>query len=678
MTKKIQFIFGVHNHQPVGNFDGVFEEAYEKSYRPFLDVVEKHPRISVSLHYSGSLLEWLMKRKPEFINRVKNLVRRGNIELISGAFYEPILTAIPEKDRIGQIVRQNQFIRNHFGYEPRGLWLAERVWEPHLAQYIEQSGLNYTFIDEFNFMSTGIYEKPLKGYYNTEEEGHTLGLFPISYDLRSLIPYAEPEDVIHYIKSLLTDNCQDVVSVIDDGEKLGLHPGSYEKVYEKGWLDRLMTLLEESPFIITRTVKDYWKKFPPKGLVYLPACSYFDMGRQTLNCEVRRDFEKVLKTLEEIKLNDLARPFVKGGIWRNSLTKYSESNWLQKRMHQVSRKYYILASQYKRYDCLRKIREDLWKSMCNNAYWFNISGGLYLPHLRSALWEHLIRAEKEIDKRLYNQDNNSFLREESDIDRNGFVEISLSSHKLNAVFSSKHAGSLVEFDFRPANYNLCNTIARYKEFDCRPEPGEVFDIYPRHSLMERYFDLEINPRGLMNNAYEEASDFLNEPVDVRRDADSDKVIFARKGWINWQRCSLKKSIFMQKNGFDVEYKISNIGFANNAFLFGPEFNLALNVGQPEERWFEASRTLPEKDIEAVLDEKDINFFKIINKTVGIEVHLVFDKPVRFMTYPVYTTQKTSTGKERIFQSTTLLPLWNVRIEPGKTQKIKFSFTVKNL
>ncbi len=527
-------------------------------------------------------------------------------------------------------------------------------------------------------MSTGIYEKPLKGYYNTEEDGHTLGIFPISYQLRSMIPWAEPEDVIDYLKSLLTDNSQDVVTVMDDGEKLGLHAGSYERVYEKGWLDCLMTLLEETPFITTKTVKEYWKSFPPRGLVYLPSCSYFDLGRQSLNCQVRKDFEKVLKTLEEIKIDNLARPFVKGGVWRNSLTKYPESNWLQKRMQQVSRKYYLLSTKYKRNDCLRKIREDLWKSMCNNGYWYNISGGIYLPHLRTALWTYLIRAEKEIDKRLYNQENNSFLREESDIDRNGFVEVSLSSRNLNAVFSAKYAGALVEFDYRPMNYNICNTIARYKEYDCHTDDHDVYDTYPRHSLVERYFDFEINPRGLMNNAYEEASDFLNEPVDLRKDADSDTVIFARKGWINWQRCSLKKSIQMNENGFQTNYNISNIGFADNSFLFGPEFNLALNVGTPEDRFLEVNKKLQNIGLEDILDENGIQSLRIVNKAIGIEVRFIFDSPIRLMTYPVYSMLQKPSGKEKIFQSTTILPLWNVRIEPGKTQKLSFSFSVNNL
>jgi alpha-amylase len=39
-------------HQPVDNFDSVFKEAYEKSYKPFIDVLEKYPAIKVTLHYS--------------------------------------------------------------------------------------------------------------------------------------------------------------------------------------------------------------------------------------------------------------------------------------------------------------------------------------------------------------------------------------------------------------------------------------------------------------------------------------------------------------------------------------------------------------------------------------------------------------------------------------------------
>ncbi len=39
----LNLIMVLHCHQPVGNFDGVFEEAYNKSYLPFVQALEKHP-----------------------------------------------------------------------------------------------------------------------------------------------------------------------------------------------------------------------------------------------------------------------------------------------------------------------------------------------------------------------------------------------------------------------------------------------------------------------------------------------------------------------------------------------------------------------------------------------------------------------------------------------------------
>ena len=58
----MDLIFALHCHQPQGNFDAVIEEACDRAYLPFLDVLEAHPSISVNLHYSGSLLEWLDER----------------------------------------------------------------------------------------------------------------------------------------------------------------------------------------------------------------------------------------------------------------------------------------------------------------------------------------------------------------------------------------------------------------------------------------------------------------------------------------------------------------------------------------------------------------------------------------------------------------------------------------
>ena len=42
---QLRLILVLHNHQPVGNFDGVFEAGLPDSYLPFLDVLEDYPEL---------------------------------------------------------------------------------------------------------------------------------------------------------------------------------------------------------------------------------------------------------------------------------------------------------------------------------------------------------------------------------------------------------------------------------------------------------------------------------------------------------------------------------------------------------------------------------------------------------------------------------------------------------
>ena len=149
--KKIYFVLAVHNHQPVGNLTEVFQQSFEQTYRPFLSVLEQFPQVKIVLHYSGSLLEWLEENQPEFINRLKKLVGRGQVEILGGGYYEPILPAIPEEDKIGQMRYMSSRLKELFGVTPKGMWLAERVWEPHLARPIAQSGLEYLAVDDAHF-----------------------------------------------------------------------------------------------------------------------------------------------------------------------------------------------------------------------------------------------------------------------------------------------------------------------------------------------------------------------------------------------------------------------------------------------------------------------------------------------------------------------------------------------
>lgn len=200
MATRVSLMLAVHNHQPVGNFPDILENAYRKSYLPFVQTMKDYPPLRVTLHYSGFLLEWLVENHPEFISLIRGLVDEGRIEIMSGGFYEPILTTLYESDKIGQIRKLSSFIREIFGTEPRGMWLAERVWEPHLTETLHNAGAEYIVLDDHHFIMAGLRGKSLFGYYITEEKGKILKVFPGSERLRYLIPFQPVEETLAYLR----------------------------------------------------------------------------------------------------------------------------------------------------------------------------------------------------------------------------------------------------------------------------------------------------------------------------------------------------------------------------------------------------------------------------------------------------------------------------------------------
>ena len=38
---RLHFLLGIHNHQPVGNFDSVVDDAVVRAYHPFLETLER-------------------------------------------------------------------------------------------------------------------------------------------------------------------------------------------------------------------------------------------------------------------------------------------------------------------------------------------------------------------------------------------------------------------------------------------------------------------------------------------------------------------------------------------------------------------------------------------------------------------------------------------------------------
>src|SRR2546429_2078667 len=99
----VRFVFGVHFHQPVGNFDHVFEEHLRDVYRPLVERLTAQRFLPIALHVSGPLLEWLEAHDTAYLDLLGRLAADRQVELLLAGFYEPVLASLTRADRLEQI-----------------------------------------------------------------------------------------------------------------------------------------------------------------------------------------------------------------------------------------------------------------------------------------------------------------------------------------------------------------------------------------------------------------------------------------------------------------------------------------------------------------------------------------------------------------------------------------------
>lgn len=365
-----KLLFGIHCHQPVDNFHWVVKKAVERAYLPFVKRVSECERFKFAVHFSGWLLEFIEKNYGELFDLLRLLVKSGQVEFFTGGFYEPVLVSIPSKWRRYQIERLTGYIEDRFDTSPRGLWLTERVWDDSVVVDLVKCNVEYVVVDDYHFICAGFERKDLDGFFLTESEGYPLKIFPIDMKLRYLVPFKPAKDAAEYLRAQTG-----VKTLFDDGEKFGIWPGTYDWVYKEGWLDSFLTLVEEGQ-IETQLFSECVRNGTCKGLVYLPTASYYEMGEWTVPAERFVELQKLKEFLKRQGLDEYVEKFVRGGIWKNFFVKYPESNYMHKRMLDLTS-----------YSCRKKaFLEELSKAQCNDAFWHGIFGGLYLPNLRDNFW----------------------------------------------------------------------------------------------------------------------------------------------------------------------------------------------------------------------------------------------------------------------------------------------------
>jgi len=645
-----------HLHQPVGNFPGTFEYAFRRSYQPLLNALDESG-LPFNLHISGGLLDWLVAEQPGYIEQLKGLVRQGRLELLGGGYYEPILTMLPPDDRQRQLLRLADRVEELFGVRPTGAWLAERVWEPVLAGELHRAGYRYTLLDEAHFRGLVTEESGKGKIFATEDGGLPLAIFPIDEELRYLIPWSEPEATLAYLSNCRPQHDEKaVVTVMNDGEKLGLWPGTHEVCYEEGWARRFLTLLRQTKWIEPLLLSEALAIAPPTESIYLPTGSYDKMGLWALPTESRKKQEQTENP--------------RGTLWRNFLIKYPAAFRLHRLYLYVHDRLNAAAGLSKTER--EELQDKLDQAAVNDGYWHGLFGGVYYHFLRHHCYARLAEVLARLDEGVESQ------TVRLDYERLGRGNNLLIDRRQTVVLDQR--GDVLDWLSKEPALGLAGGFTR------------IAEAY--HQPVEEKFTVDSGRRGflrlLLLTDGATADDFLADQFII----DQSSAIQSKFEEVKGESLLWRSTIFL--NGSTIELK-------KRYELLGDRWQLLLTLNNQSEvpvrltPLLDCSPSPPSGPVDLRLrlhstmaeqaygledspfgEQTAVSRWSLTDERLGVELFAKTTPALDLHWAAVETIEQTEAGSRRSWQGLQVVMSQPLTLQPGESQEISVAFGYRSL
>jgi len=679
MADRLRLALVFHQHQPAGNFPSVFQEVTERAYAPLVAALYRHPEVKATLHFSGPLLDWLESNRPDVIGDLGDLLKRGQVELLTAGYYEPILVGVPRRDAVAQIRALTERVVATFGHRPLGAWLTERVWEPHLPSLLAEAGVAYTTLDEEHFLQAGLRRDELGESFITEDQGFPLVVFPGNERLRYLIPFRDVSASIKELRERREAGARLVVYA-DDGEKFGAWPGTYQRVHKDGWLEEFFTqIVAQAEWLETITLENAWIFNKPSRRVYLPGGAYPEMSEWTLDAPAARRFSQARNALKDDQAALVVSP-----PWRSFLSKYPEANALHKRMLMVSEELArrsILDSSLE----VRQAQQNLWRAQGNDVYWHGVFGGIYLPHLRADAYGGLLKAERLLAERRL------AAGEQRDYDVDGYEEY-LFRGNAGAVFVHVQGGAVIEWDVFASATNLVDTLARRSEADHdhlrraekagKVKVGKAGDrdsksihevVRAKERGLTKLLDYDPARRALFQDSFRVGRE---EPVSLhaaiyaltpQREARTVSLILEppARTLASVEGLGIRKDIRIADEGLaaGVRYRVRNEGEEVISLVFTSASNLGLlsESNAADVITLGTRKTNPGRELVV----KNVAEVIVHSETRHFDITFAIDPPAEVTSKPIYAVANSEQGFERLYQQTEISCSWNVTLDPDE-------------
>jgi hypothetical protein len=691
VAPRISLALAIHNHQPVGNFGWVFAEVFDRAYAPMVAILDRHPSVKLSLHYTGPLLEWVRHERPEFVERLAALAARGQVEIMGGGYYEPVLASLPERDRVGQLVRMADELEATFGLRPAGAWLAERVWEPDVPTSLAEAGYRWTILDDAHFRAAAIPEEALWGPYTTDDQGRLLTVFGTEQGLRYRIPFRDVAETIEHLRAHATEDGRRVGMMGDDGEKFGAWPTTWEHCWGQGrWMERFFEALEaNADWLTTVTPSEWLDREPPIGRVYVPTGSYAEMGEWALPAAESLAYAATVHAAQAEHRPEVR--WLRGAFWRNFQVKYREINDLHKQMLRASAKVAAMAEGPAR----TIARDHLYQGQSNDCYWHGLFGGVYIAHMRLATHEHLIAAEDAADAVVGSLGSGALV----DLDLDGQDEAYLAGSGQVVTVQLDDGAGIGAWDIRAARHALGAVLARRPEAyhetlvaHARRSPGEEtddagavssihdlvtlkepdlaerlhYDRYERRAGLIRILDPLTAPADWATGKAADLVDGPGGPVELDW-IDAAGLATSRERMAGATRLAIGTELRLGGGRLDPTLAMTatfrNGGGSAITARIGIEWpTMLLGGGGNPAAWWEVDGERTGHDVARA--HEGVGRLRQGNDHVGLEVETLVDPAREAWIAPIETISNSESGFERAYQGSALLLSRVVTLEPG--------------
>ena len=443
--------------------------------------------------------------------------------------------------------------------------------------------------------------------------------------------------------------------------------------YDQHWLERFAAALAAQPWIELRTPAEAMAHHAPRGLAYLPTASYHEMEEWSLPPAAQERYQRAVEILTPA-FGEAARDLLRGGHWRNFSARYPEANRLHKRaLHASHRLWEQPAEEDERW---REARTRLWRAQCNCPYWHGVFGGLYLPHLRAALYRELIAVER------YLAPDTPHLQR-ADLDLDGVPDLLLETPRW-AAWVSLRGGRMWAFDDRPGLCNYGDTLARRPEAYHRrlreaeqgaaegrsihdalrvKEPGlaalaEGHDPHGRDSFVDRWSE------GALTHEWAETR---FEPVGAGEVGATAFTLASAEG----EAPAIAKRYAVASDGMlEVDYTLSS-GLSRLGKLV-VELNLGLHVPDAADRYVEVEgeRATP-PHFAATARHPAVSRVAFVDEWADRRLDIWVDRKAALERAPIETVSLSEAGAERVFQGVEVRFVLAVALERGKPWRVRF-------